>query len=297
MECKRQAQSVCYEERDRMKWTKEAEKAMKSVPFFVRKRVKARVEEEAKELGLLEISLREVNGTRARFLNKMEDEVAGFQVEACFGDGGCPRKANGSGNLQLRVGELLEAEDLQGFLKKTVKGTLKFHHEFRVAFADCPNACSQPQIRDICIIGAVVPEITEAPCTQCGACVTSCAEQAVTLTDEGPAIDFGECLVCGRCVKACGAGTLAGVRKGYRVLLAGRLGRHPRLAMELPGIFDEETVYEIVRYCVALYKSRSTNGQRFSRLFTEEDYNDAAVRFRFRSLTARDGSMNDKQAG
>ena len=26
---------------------------------------------------------------------------------------------------------------------------LKFHHEFRVTVADCPNSCSQPQIKDI----------------------------------------------------------------------------------------------------------------------------------------------------
>jgi len=279
------------EDVDCMKWTEEADKAMKKVPFFVRKRVRTRVEEEAKEAGVSEISLREVNRTRARFLNKMEEEVAGFQVEACFGDGGCPRKANGSGNLQKRVTELLESEDIRGFLKKTVKGELKFHHELRVAFADCPNACSQPQIRAICIIGAVVPETTDAPCTQCGACVSSCAEHAVTLSDEGPAIDVETCLVCGRCAKACETGTLAGVRKGYRVLLGGRLGRHPRLAMELPGIYDEETTYDIVRHCVTFYKTRSTHGERFSHLFTEEDYHDVAVQFRSRSLINMDGSI------
>lgn len=280
-----------------MKWMKEAETEIKKVPFFVRKRVKARVEEEARAAGVGEISLAEVNRTRARFLTKMEDEVAGFQVESCFGDGGCPRKAHGSRELQQKVSAFLEAEDIRGFLQERVKGKLKFHHELRVAFADCPNACSQPQIRDICIIGAMVPEMTEAGCTQCGACVVACAEHAVTLTDAGPIIDFGDCLVCGRCVKACKAGTLVGLRKGYRVLLGGRLGRHPRLAMELPGIYGEETVYEIVRHCVAGYKSRSTNGERFSRLFTEEDLHEVAVRFRSRSLTDLDGFTKPRQAG
>lgn len=66
--------------------------------------------------------------------------------------------------------------------------------------------------------------------------------------------------------------------------------------MELPGIFDEETVYDIVRYCVAAYKSQSTDGERFSRLFTQEDVDGAAVFFRSRSLTALDGSINNLQA-
>lgn len=269
-----------------MKWTQEAEAAIKKVPFFVRKRVKTRVEEEAAEAGVDVVTLKEVNRTRARFLNKMEDEVAGFQVEACFGDGGCPRQACGSRGLQEKVKAHLEDEDILGFLRERVKGKLKFHHELRVAFADCPNACSQPQIRDICIIGAMVPETSETPCTQCGACVTACAEEAVTLSDTGPVLDMERCLVCGRCVAVCKPGTLVGLRRGYRVLLGGRLGRHPRLAMEVPGIFDEEAAFDIVRYCVAFYKARSTGGERFSRLFTEADFHEVVLRFRDRSLTA-----------
>lgn len=280
-----------------MKWTKEAEAAIKKVPFFVRKRVKARVEEEAKAAGADTVSLGEVNRTRARFLNKMDDEVTGFRVEACFGDGGCPRQANGSIGLQQKVAAFLEAEDIRGFLSGQVKGKLKFHHELRVAFADCPNACSQPQIRDIGIIGAAVPEITEAPCTGCGACVAACAEQAVTLDEAGPAIDFGACLACGRCAGVCKTGALVGLRRGYRVLLGGRLGRHPRLAMELPGIFDDEAVFEIVRHCVGDYKARCTRGERFSRFFTEADFHRVAMRFHGRPLTATDSEHQSRQVG
>lgn len=280
-----------------MKWTREAETAMKSVPFFVRKRVKARVEEEARGAGAAEISLREVNRTRARFLNRMEEEVVGFQVEACFGEGGCPRKAHGSVNLRQRVTSLLAAEDIRGFLKERVTGSLKFHHEFRVAFADCPNACSQPQIRDIAIIGAVLPEVATASCTRCGACVTSCAEGAVSLTAEGPVIDLTACLACGRCLRACKTGTLEGAVMGYRVQLGGRLGRHPRLAMELPGIYDEETVYDIVRCCIADYKTRSTTGERFSHLVTNETVRGVADRFRFRSLIPVDAPIDPVRSG
>ncbi|MCG8473070.1 MAG: 4Fe-4S binding protein [Desulfobacterales bacterium] len=267
-----------------MKWTDEAEAAVKKVPFFVRKKVKARVEEEARERGLDTITLREVNRTRARFLNKMEEEVTGYQVEACFGDGGCPRKANGSRGLQQRVGQLLAEEDILGFLKSQVDGKLKFHHEFRVAFADCPNACSQPQIRDICIIGAVIPETTEALCSECGACADACAEEAISFKGGLPSIEWEKCLVCGRCIRACETGTLSGEKKGYRVLLGGRLGRHPRLAMELPGIYDEDAVFDIVSHCVSTYKARSKKGERFSHLFNEEDYKEVAALFLPRSI-------------
>ena len=269
-----------------MKWTDEAQDEIKKVPFFVRKKVKSRVEEEARERGLSEVTLREVNRTRARFLNKMEKEVSGFQVEACFGSGGCPRKAKDSKPLQKKVEDFLTGENILDFLKAHVGEKLKFHHEFRVSFADCPNACSQPQIRDICIIGAVIPDFSEALCDGCQLCDAACAEGAIFFKEGLPVVDEEMCLACGQCIKACQSDAFSRGVSGYRVLLGGRLGRHPRLAMELPGIFDEETVFEIVRHCVGFWKSKSTKGERFSHLFTEEDFKEVAARFMGRSIAS-----------
>jgi hypothetical protein len=49
-----------------MKWMPEAEEAIKKVPFFVRKRVKARVEKEAMEAGKQAVSLADVKATQAQ---------------------------------------------------------------------------------------------------------------------------------------------------------------------------------------------------------------------------------------
>ena len=46
-----------------MQWTTEAEEAVAKVPFFVRKRVRARVEEEACLAGKTMITLSEVKST------------------------------------------------------------------------------------------------------------------------------------------------------------------------------------------------------------------------------------------
>ncbi len=73
-----------------MKWSEEAEAAVSKVPFFVRKRVKKRVEEEALRCGAKEVLLEHVHTCQKRFLNRMEDEVKGYQVETCFGPTGCP---------------------------------------------------------------------------------------------------------------------------------------------------------------------------------------------------------------
>lgn len=43
-------------------------------------------------------------------------------------------------------------------------------------------------------------------CRQCGACVSACPAQAVTLADNGVRTDTARCTACGTCVKACPAG-------------------------------------------------------------------------------------------
>jgi anaerobic sulfite reductase subunit C len=256
-----------------MDWTAEAEKALKKVPFFVRKRVRAQVEKEAVDAGCPAVGLPQVQATQRRYLNNMESEIRGFQLDGCFGPSGCPNRAVVDEGLMPRLLALLEEEDLLGFLKQSVAGKLRFHHEFRVTVADCPNACSHPQIKDIGIIGACAPQLTEAECSGCEACVAACGEGAIALpaTAPEPRIDMTRCLACGKCMTVCPTGTLTMGARGYRVLLGGKLGRHPRLAQELPGIFAAEAVLGIVRDCIALYKRRSRNGARFADIITLED--------------------------
>ena len=264
-----------------MKWTPEAEAAVKKVPFFVRKRVRARVEIEARAEGKPIVSLAEVKATQARYLNNMEKEIKGYRIDACFGGGGCPNKAVDSEELFRNLETLLQKEGLLGLLKARVQGPLKFHHEFSVTLADCPNACSRPQIKDVGIVGAAVPAVTDKPCTLCESCVAVCKEGAVSLdTDaEQPVLDRSACLDCGQCAAECPSGTLVTGRTGWRVFLGGKLGRHPRLAQELPGIFDADEVLAIVKACIDFYRKRSLHGERFAALLTQPDFEDFAERF------------------
>ena len=256
-----------------MKWTEQAEAAVKKVPFFVRKKVRARVEKDAMEAGRTEISLSDVKATQARYLKRMSSEVKGHQVDACFGSSGCPHRTMASEQLVARIEEVMREANLLDFLRARVKGGLKFHHEFRVSIADCPNACSQPQIKDVGILGAVTPALTDIPCIACGACSEACKEEAVRLTESGEAkaIDFERCVHCGSCIAACPTGTLTTGQKGYRVMIGGKLGRHPRLARELPGIYDADSVVRMMGDFLAYYKSRSTQGQRFAQLLSDAD--------------------------
>ena len=259
-----------------MKWTPEAENAIKKVPFFVRKRVRLRVKSEAENEGKKVVTLDDVKATKARYLFSMSSEVKGYQIDICFGSEGCPNRASSSDHVLEKIEEIFIKKDLPGFLRGRVNGDLKLHHEFRVTIADCPNACSQPQIKDIGIIGACIPQITEEECTLCKACTDICREKAITIDDalNKPVIDFSLCLECGQCIDACPSETIENGKTGFRVLLGGKLGRHPRLARELPGIYEKNEVIEIVQTCINFYKEHSKHGERFSEIFKDADFED-----------------------
>lgn len=248
-----------------MNWTEEAKQAVAGVPFFVRKRVKKRVEEEAARQGADRVLLEHVHTCRRRFLQNMEDEVQGFQVESCFGPGGCPNRAVGDNDLAKKLEQVLIRRNLKELIKARVNGPLKLHHEFRVTLADCPNACSRPQIVDVGIIGARQPALSDEPCTQCGACIEVCQEEAVHIADEAekPVVDPERCVFCGKCIDACPSGTLIEGRRGYRIQVGGKLGRHPQLARELKDIFPADEVVLILDRCLDLYTEHNRSGERF----------------------------------
>ncbi|MGA8181588.1 MAG: 4Fe-4S dicluster domain-containing protein [Desulfobacterales bacterium] len=257
-----------------VKWTPDAETEIKKVPFFIRKKVRSRIENDIAAAGKQIVSLSDVKAAQARFMSKMNEDIKGYQVETCFGSSGCPNAANTCDILVKKIDSILENADLLNFLKKQVKGDLKYHHEFRVTLAECPNACSQPQIKDVGIIGAVIPEVTNEMCTGCGACVEACIEKRITLDARKniPAIDHERCLKCGRCIQACPSETLAAKKKGFRIQLGGRLGRHPRLAVEVEGIFSETEVLCLVKNCIDYYKKHSKHGERFAEIFDPKDF-------------------------
>lgn len=251
-----------------MQWNDEAEEAMRRVPFFVRKRVRKRVEEEAKGLGAHLVTMGHVRSCQQRFMENQEAEVKGYQVEGCFGSNGCPNRIDTGSDLAAALEQELAGRDLKAFLKARVAGPLKLHHEFRLTLADCPNGCSRPQIADVGLIAARRPQLTATPCSGCGSCVAACQERAITLAPDGdaPSIDLASCLACGQCLNACPTGTLTAGATGYRILLGGKLGRHPQLGRELPGIHSPEATLAVVRQCVDHFLAHTQRGERFGEI-------------------------------
>ena len=77
----------------------------------------------------------------------------------------------------------------------------------------------------------------------------------------------------------CPTGTLVEGPKGYRVQLGGKLGRHPQLARELPGVYNEKQVRRIVKDCIGFYKEHSKHGKRFAQILQPDDFDTIARRY------------------
>ena len=257
-----------------MKWSREAEDLISKVPFFVKKRVKRRVEEEAESRGAGFVTAEHVNICRNRFINKMEDEVKGFQVETCFSSGGCPNSIMDVAALSDRIEEILSMENIRGLLRQKVEGPLKFHHEFSISISGCPNACSRPQIADVGVIAVSTPAISDINCALCGECERVCRESAVSIDQGLPGIDESKCLLCAQCIKACPEEVLEEGKKGFKISIGGKLGRHPRLAMEIPGIFSAEETIENVNGIIKYYKEKSVKGERFGEVLEKNGFFD-----------------------
>jgi pyruvate formate lyase activating enzyme len=71
-----------------------------------------------------------------------------------------------------------------------------------VFFKGCPLECwwcHNPESRD----PAPEPVYRAARCIRCGRCVEACDAGAITMTDDGPAVDDGRCRFSLACVEAC----------------------------------------------------------------------------------------------
>jgi dissimilatory sulfite reductase (desulfoviridin) alpha/beta subunit len=94
-------------------------------------------------------------------------------------------------------------------------------------------------------------------------CVHACREGAVSHPGLLPIVDPKRCLRCGACTRVCLSGTLQVGRRGWRVQVGGRLGRHPSLARELPGLHSSAGVLAVVDCCLEHYLRHARAGERF----------------------------------
>lgn len=197
-------------------------------------------------------------------------------VKVCRGAVQCPHAVLG-GELSAELETVLAHSGWAGFLSGRVH-PLRYHHQFRIAVSSCPNGCSQPHIADFSLIAAARIGLAPERCSGCGQCTLTCAENALSLQD-GIHLDPSRCLGCAACARVCSEDALYVVQTGYRVLLGGKLGRHPRLAHEL-GFFTLPEALGILERVLRVLMEQYRPGLRLGDLIEQmgRDKFDAKVR-------------------
>ncbi|RLB61984.1 MAG: sulfite reductase [Deltaproteobacteria bacterium] len=251
-----------------MEWQPEAEKKLSRSPSFIRKKIRTMVEAEASSQGALLVTVKHLLDCREKFFAKQKtsrESLPGYSLETCLGSDGCPNNLIDDYQLIEQLETLLASRDLPTFFRKKVTGPPKFHHQFSIVIAGCPNACSRPQIADLGIIGVSQPRISEEACSGCGICVENCPDQAITLGKDGlsPTLSTPPCLSCGRCIVVCPTETIIESTRGFRLLVGGKLGRHPQLGQELPGIYSARETLTMAKKCLDIFQQHNQYGERF----------------------------------
>ncbi len=185
-----------------------------------------------------------------------------YNIEICRGeDVECPFLIAEIKGLRQKMKDRLREIEFSKKLISRIDGKILPHQRLKIAIASCPNCCSMPQIRDFGVhVRATVSVDEDFECNGCGNCLRACKEGAIRITgmsNEQPengkrvvTINYDRCVHCGLCAEVCPTGTIKTDKKCFRVMIGGKLGRHPRFADDLTGFADEYEVLKALDVCV-----------------------------------------------
>jgi dissimilatory sulfite reductase (desulfoviridin) alpha/beta subunit len=281
-----------------LEWDKPATLLLEKAPPFVQKIVREKVETLARERGKTIVTEAEVVAARESFMGKpnpqrtpakqpadneklsilrkypkyfdTEGNPVLYQVKSCRGaEVNCPFLITDSGILSEKLRNRLEELLFTEKLIDKVEGQILPHHTMKLAVSGCPNSCSMPQIKDFGV-HAVEPVSVDPDCAciECMKCVETCREDAITVKNEQVTIDKEKCVHCGLCARVCPTGTIKAEEKKYRVMIGGKVGRHPRFAMDLLPQADESATLKALDVCVDIILSSKTE-HRFRTLIEQ----------------------------
>lgn len=174
-------------------------------------------------------------------------QCCAYEVHPCRGlQGACP---NALVRDPALVGQIESAVQASAWSQRHPgrNGKAVPHHlRLRVALAACPNACTMPQIRDIGMIATVTPTAIRPECDGCGCCERTCREGAMRVQDGRAALQVDRCVGCGQCIKICPRHAIEPGPVRLRILVGGRMGRHPRWAQDLCAV-EAASAAEVVK--------------------------------------------------
>ncbi len=187
-----------------------------------------------------------------------------YEHKVCRGmKGGCPFSLVGDSALSEDIKRAVKDSAWVGTAVKQESTDLRHYCRFKVALAACPNACTQPQIKDIGIIAICVPGEIGADCDGCGRCEEVCREEAIAVRDGIAELLPERCIGCGMCLRECPQEAIESDPVRFRILVGGTMGRHPRWGQEL-CVVDGSHVVQVVKSFLGKTAQQAKPGERMA---------------------------------
>lgn len=140
-------------------------------------------------------------------------------------------------------------------------------HKFKIAVGGCPHNCVKPNINDLGIVGAKVPQFNPDLCKGCKKCQIEafCPMKAASVVDGKVSIDPNLCNKCGRCIGKCPFHCNEEFVTGYKVYIGGRWGKRTNPGQMLRKIItSKEELLDVVEKAILFFRSEGIPGERFA---------------------------------
>ncbi|MCL7414522.1 MAG: 4Fe-4S binding protein [ANME-2 cluster archaeon] len=169
-------------------------------------------------------------------------------IIACQGNTVCPRGLVNPQDLARKIDEKYFAAGVP--------------HKFKISIAGCSASCAKPQENDFGIMGGVEPKWLKEECTGCGLCQEICRMDAIIVEDGVVTFDREKCDLCGDCISSCPTDAWVINKTGYTLLIGGKVGRFPQLAVKFVELVDESQLFEILDKTIQFFKENATKSER-----------------------------------
>jgi anaerobic sulfite reductase subunit C len=181
--------------------------------------------------------------------------VSGTSGSTVHSTGGCP------GNATCKRGIIETKEIARRLDEKYFR--LDMPHRLRMSVTGCPNNCAKATENDIGVMGATEPKWQKSECYNCGACVYACPVGAITVIDGQYMIDRAVCTNCGTCASSCPNAAWTAAKRGSVLWVGGMMGKAPRLAIKLPGLFtSKDALFGAIDRVIDYYRTYGRQGER-----------------------------------
>lgn len=140
-------------------------------------------------------------------------------------------------------------------------------HKFKIAVGGCPNNCVKPNLNDLGVIGARIPQYDESKCRGCKKCKIEqrCPVHAAKMADGKLVIDKNICNNCGLCVQKCPFHCADEGIYGWKIYVGGRWGKKVAHAKMLDKFFtDKKEVMDTIEKTILLFRSEGLSGERLA---------------------------------